>query len=108
MTAAIIISLLAFIIAFNLNFPIWTSISLTWLGAGLSILASSNTNLMINFWLVISEYRYHRFEFYKHYKKQIALMVVTYMSMMILLFGSLAASTTSFCISKNDEMGAFY
>ena len=66
MTGFIIILLIVFLISVILKFKIWEAMALTWLYAGLNILASANANLMINWQLVVAENRYQYYEYHKH------------------------------------------
>ena len=63
MTLLFIACMIAVIIGFTIKYDVWLAMAWTWLTHGLCILASANMNLTINFWLILSEYRYHRLEF---------------------------------------------
>lgn len=58
----------------------------------LGIITASNTFCITHFWLIVYMYRYHRYEFNLHYKEKIALLILTYCSMVILLILSIAAT----------------
>ena len=81
---------------------IWTSIAYQLLfGAGW-IVITSNAFIHHNLWLLIAMYFYRRYEYYKHYKKQLALMLVTYLSMLLLLAAYFACIWTSYCVGMED------
>ena len=90
---------------------VYLAMAYLFLQAAVSIIAVSNTFCIINFWLIVQIYRYHRFEYYVHYKKQIGLVVITYGSMLLLTLAILIAITTTFCDGKNsneENTGAFF
>ena len=64
-----------------MKIDVWTSIAYQLIfGAGW-IVITSNAFIHHNLWLLIAMYFYRRYEYYKHYKKQLALTFVTYLSM---------------------------
>ena len=79
--------------------PVWKAMALLFLEAAVVIISASNYFCVMNFWLIVQMYRYHRFEFNVHYKQKVALVIISYASMIILLFCNLIAFTTCFCIS---------
>ena len=93
-----------------MKIDVWTSIAYQLIfGAGW-IVITSNAFIHHNLWLLIAMYFYRRYEYYKHYKKQLALTFVTYLSMYLLLFAYFACIWTSYCVGKEEDssVGAYY
>ena len=65
----------------------------------LSIMIVAMMFATVSLWLIYSMYKFHRFEFYLHYKKKIGLVIVTNLAMYMLVVIALLAFSTTFCIS---------
>ena len=92
---------------------VWAAMASINIMMACSAIAVANMYFINHFWLVLSMYRYHRYEFFTHYKRQVGLMVTTYGCMSLLIFLNMAASTSCLCVTGEynyfeTATGAFY
>ena len=111
MTIGIFLSVICFLFVALLGpFTIWYAMALLFYALTMSMLIVTGLNAIVTFWLLYFMYKCHRFEFYKHYKKKVGLLIATLLAMSFMILLIIIAFNLTFCISQEEELnqGAFY